>query len=927
MTKKIFFLDAYALIFRAYYAFIKNPRINSKGINTSAIFGFFNTLLDVIQKEKPTHLAVAFDSSAKTFRHDMFAAYKATRESTPEDIKQSIPYIKQILEALEVPIFETPGFEADDVIGTLAKKYAEKDYTIFMMTSDKDYCQLVDKNIYIYKPSRSGNDVEILGIPEVLKMFEIQHPKQVIDVLGLWGDSSDNIPGAPGIGEKTAKKLIREFGSIENLIEQADKLQGKIKETILNHKDQILLSKKLVTIFTEVPINIREQDIMLNKPDINKIIPLFEELEFKTLLRRFYEWGKGISLPNSKTQMISDTPDLFNQPLISENLISKHKTLKDINYNYKLIKTEWELKELALQLTTCKELSFDTETTSLDTIQPEIVGISFCTEPHKAYYINLPINKQDSEQWLSHLKPIFENKNILKIAQNLKFDYQVLRYYGITIEPPVFDTMIAHYLIEPEQSHNLDYLAKAYLNYSPISFEQLTGEKKSKQINLRLIDVQKLKDYCCEDSDVALQLKQALLPILQEKGLSNLFETVEMPLVQVLAEMELTGIKLNETVLKDLSQHILTLLQATEQEIYQLSGAVFNINSPRQLGEILFEKMALDPNAKKTKTQQYATGEEELQKYIDRHPIISKILEYRSLQKLLNTYTEALPKLIHPLSKKIHTSFSQVTTATGRLSSLNPNLQNIPIREERGREIRKAFIPSDKYHHIVSSDYSQIELRIMAHLSEDENMIADFNQNLDIHAATASRIFGVPVELVTREMRSKAKIANFGIIYGISPFGLSQRLNISRSEAKQLIDQYFIKYPGVQQYMQRQIAYAREHGFVETILKRRRYLPDINSRNAVVRGFAERNAINAPIQGSAADIIKMAMIEIHRQLKQKSYKTRLLLQVHDELVFETTSDELHTVMNLIKKSMETVYTLRVPLIVEIGYGKNWLEAH
>lgn len=525
------------------------------------------------------------------------------------------------------------------------------------------------------------------------------------------------------------------------------------------------------------------------------------------------------------------------------------------------------------------------------------------------------------------LKPIFENKNILKIAQNLKFDYQVLRYYGITIEPPVFDTMIAHYLIEPEQSHNLDYLAKAYLNYSPISFEQLTGEKKSKQINLRLIDVQKLKDYCCEDSDVALQLKQALLPILQEKGLSNLFETVEMPLVQVLAEMELTGIKLNETVLKDLSQHILTLLQATEQEIYQLSGAVFNINSPRQLGEILFEKMALDPNAKKTKTQQYATGEEELQKYIDRHPIISKILEYRSLQKLLNTYTEALPKLIHPLSKKIHTSFSQVTTATGRLSSLNPNLQNIPIREERGREIRKAFIPSDKYHHIVSSDYSQIELRIMAHLSEDENMIADFNQNLDIHAATASRIFGVPVELVTREMRSKAKIANFGIIYGISPFGLSQRLNISRSEAKQLIDQYFIKYPGVQQYMQRQIAYAREHGFVETILKRRRYLPDINSRNAVVRGFAERNAINAPIQGSAADIIKMAMIEIHRQLKQKSYKTRLLLQVHDELVFETTSDELHTVMNLIKKSMETVYTLRVPLIVEIGYGKNWLEAH
>ncbi|MCX7861716.1 MAG: DNA polymerase I [Bacteroidales bacterium] len=925
--KKIFFLDAYALIFRAYYAFIKNPRINSKGVNTSAIFGFFNTFLDVIQKENPTHLAVAFDSSAKTFRHDLFAAYKATREATPEDIRQSIPYIKQILEALEVPLFEIPGFEADDVIGTLAKKYAEKGFTVFMMTSDKDYCQLVDHNIFIYKPSRSGNDVEILGIPEVLKVFEVHHPKQVIDVLGLWGDSSDNIPGAPGIGEKTAKKLIKEYGSIENLIAQADKLQGKIKETIINHKDQILLSKKLVTIFTDVPLNIREQDIELNKPDINKIIPIFEELEFKTLLRRFYEWSKGINLPNSKTNQLETSPTLFDQVLIAENLISKHKTIHDTAHHYELIKSEKDVEKLAQSLLQCKEFSFDTETNSLDTIKPEIVGISFCHEPNHAFYITLPVNRQDTERWLSYLKPVFENENILKIAQNLKFDYQVLTHYGINIKPPIFDTMVAHYILEPEQSHNLDFLAKAFLNYSPISFEQLTGEKKTKQYNLRLLDINKLKDYCCEDSDIAFQLKQVLAPLLVEKNLWKLFELVEMPLVQVLADMELYGISIEETVLHSLSQVLIQQLQTIEQEIYQLSGAIFNINSPRQLGEILFEKLSIDANAKKTKTKQYATGEEELLKYIDKHPIISKILEYRTLQKLLNTYTEALPKLIHPTSKKLHTSFSQVTTATGRLSSQNPNLQNIPIREELGREIRKAFVPSEKYQYIISADYSQIELRIMAHLSNDENMINDFSHNMDIHAATASRIFNVSIEEVTKDMRRKAKIANFGIIYGISAFGLSQRLGIGRSEAKQLIDQYFSKYPKIQEYMQQQIAFAREHGFVETILKRRRYLPDINSRNATVRSFAERNAINAPIQGSAADIIKLAMVDIHKELKQRHLKTRMLLQVHDELVFETTNEELHEATTIIKNKMENVYSLKVPLSVEIGYGKNWFEAH
>ncbi len=925
--KKIFFLDAYALIFRAYYAFIKNPRINSKGTNTSAIFGFFNTFLDVIQKEKPGYLAVAFDSSAKTFRHDLFPAYKATREATPEDIKQSVPYVKAILEALEVPVFEVPGYEADDVIGTLAKRYAEKGYQVFMMTSDKDYCQLVDTNIFIYKPGRSGSEVEILGIPEVQKLFEVQHPLQVIDVLGLWGDSSDNIPGAPSIGEKTAKKLIREFGSIENLIAQADKLQGKIKETILQHKDQILLSKKLVTIETNMPLSIREQDIQLNKPDLSKVLPIFEELEFKTLTRRFYEWSKGIGLPNAKTEHISTQPDLFNSFELAENLISKHKTINDVEHQYMLIKTEEEAKQLAQQLMQVSAFSFDTETTSLDTIAPEIVGISFCSKPHEAYYINLPINKQEAIQWLSHFKPLFSSQSILKIAQNLKFDYQILKHYNINIALPYFDTMVAHYLLEPEQSHNMDYLAKAYLNYSPISIEQLIGEKKSKQLSMRLVDVQKVKDYCCEDSDVTFQLKEKLALLLDENQLTHLFYEVEMPLVQTLAEMELTGVQLYEPALKEQSQSLKEELQQLEQEIYQMAGAVFNINSPRQLGEILFNKLAIDPNAKKTKTQQYATGEEELLKYTDKHPIISKILEYRTLQKLLNTYVDALPKMVHPRTKKIHTSFSQVTTATGRLSSLNPNLQNIPIREERGREIRKAFVPSEKYQYIVSADYSQIELRIMAHLSQDTNMLEDFQNQVDIHTATASRIFNVQPEQVTREMRSKAKVANFGIIYGISAFGLAQRLNISRTEAKQLIDQYFLKYPQVHTYIQQQIAKARESGYVETILKRRRYLPDINSRNATVRGFAERNAINAPIQGSAADIIKIAMNNIFRELQTHKMSSRLLLQVHDELVFETTESELEQLKTLIKQQMENAYQLSVPLVVEIGYGKNWLEAH
>jgi DNA polymerase-1 len=927
IMKKIFLLDAYTLIFRAYYAFIKNPRINSKGVNTSAIFGFVNTLLDVIQRERPSHIAVSFDSSAKTFRHDIFPSYKATREATPEDIKNSVPYIREILKAMNIPIFEVPGYEADDVIGSLAKKFAEKGYEVFMMTSDKDYCQLVDKNVYIYKPGRSGSDVEILGVPEVLKLFEVSHPLQVIDVLGLWGDSSDNIPGAPGIGEKTAKKLIKEFGSIENLINQADRLQGKIKDTILSNKEQILLSKKLVTIQTNVPLTIDEERLELSKPDLNKIVEIFEELEFKALLRRFMEWSKGIYLPNSKTADL--TGDIFLEDTLhtGENLITTHKTIKDVKHEYILIKNESELLELSKKLLNCNEFSFDTETSSLDIIQPEIVGLSFCIEPNKAYYINFPLNRQETIKWLQYFKDVFENEKILKIAQNLKFDYQVLKNYGIEVKPPYFDTMVAHYLLEPEQQHNLDYLAKAYLKYSPIPIEQLIGEKKANQISIRLVEVEKVKDYCCEDSDVAFQLKQKLLPLLKENNLYDLYIQIEMPLIKVLAELELTGVQIDPKSLKEQSQFLVSEAKKIEEEIYSLSGLTFNINSPKQLGEVLFEKLAIDKNAKKTKSQQYATSEEELQKYINKHPIISKILEYRSVQKLLNTYTDVLPRLVNSKTKKIHTSFSQVTAATGRLSSLNPNLQNIPIRDERGREIRKAFIPSSGYDYILSADYSQIELRIMAHLSGDENITNDFLNHADIHTATASRIFNVPPENVDRFMRSKAKIANFGIIYGISAFGLAQRLNISRSDAKQLIDQYFNKYPKIKDYMKKQIEFAREHGYVETIFKRKRYLPDINSRNAVVRGFAERNAINTPIQGSAADIIKLAMNKIYDELIKNNLKTRMLLQVHDELLFETTEDELNIVIPLVKEIMENVVKLSVPLVVDVGYGKNWFEAH
>jgi DNA polymerase-1 len=926
--KKILLLDAYALIFRAYYAFIKNPRVNSKGVNTSAIFGFLNTLLDVVQKEKPTHLAIAFDSSAKTFRHDEFPAYKATRESTPEDIKASIPYIKNIVEALGIPMFEVPGFEADDVVGTLAKIFSKKNYTVYMMTPDKDYCQLVAHNVFIYKPGRSGGDVEILGIPEVQRKFEVQTPAQVIDVLGLWGDASDNIPGAPGIGEKTAKKLIKEFGSIEALLQQTDKLTGKIKESLIQHREQVLLSKKLVTIDTAVPLNIIEENLLLTPPDIEKLTPIFEELEFKSMLRRFYEWRDNFSKPSFHSEIDTTEPNLFNQNIPEKvTATSTFKTINDIPHHYTLLKTNEDIQKLIQSIKESKTFCFDTETASLDTVAPELVGISFGTEPYTAYYLPVSINAAEAKNQLLPFVEIFTDTTILKIAHNLKFDYQVLKGYGIDVAEPYFDTMIAHYLIEPEQRHKMDILSQSFLNYLPIPIEHLIGAQKSKQISMRLIDVEKVKEYCCEDSDVTMQLKEKFLPVLQENELMPLFENVEMPLIRVLANMELTGVKLDEKILLEQSNVMVNDLQTIEQEVYSLAGATFNLNSPRQLGDILFDKLKIDSNAKKTKTKQYATGEEELQKYVDRHPIVPKILEYRTLQKLLTTYIDSLPKLIHPKTRRIHTSFSQAVTATGRLSSLNPNLQNIPIREERGREIRKAFIPSEKFDYIVSADYSQIELRILAHLCEDEHLIEAFQQNQDVHTATAARIFNVTPENVTRDMRSRAKVANFGIIYGISAFGLAQRLHINRTEAKSLIDQYFETYPGVVEYIKKQVDFAREKGYVETIMKRRRYLPDINSHNATVRSFAERNAINAPIQGSSADIIKLAMNHIFNEIQKNKLQTRMLLQVHDELVFETTQAELEQVKSIIKQCMENVVPLKVPLLVETGVGKSWFEAH
>jgi DNA polymerase-1 len=925
--KRLFLLDAYALIFRAYYAFIKNPRVTSKGINTSAIFGFVLTLEEVLNKQKPTHIAVVFDHPSPTFRHEMYENYKANRNETPEDIRSAIPYIKQILEAYNIPVFDCPGFEADDIIGTLSKIATEKGFSTYMMTPDKDYAQLVSDNVFILKPSRSGNESVLWGVEDIKREFCVDRPEQVIDVLALMGDSSDNIPGAPGIGPKTAMKLISEFGSVENLLENTDKVKGKCREILEENREQIEFSKKLVKIELNVPMKFDEDILKLHDPDALKLKTLFDELEFKNLASRVLGTEKK-EKPSGQLLFPPDKDKLQGSLFSEEETIppSELRTIETVEHDYRLIQDIEEIKEFSKLLQTLPCFCFDTETTSVNPLDCELIALSFSWEKNKGYLVHFPEKEEQIREILEIIRPAFENSETLKVGQNMKYDIQVLGNYGIKVNGPVFDTMIAHYLLEPDMRHNMNLLSELYLAYSPVHIESLIGEKGPGQKNMRCVPVEKLKEYSVEDSDVTWQLKDLFLPKIESQGLLNLSREIEMPLISVLAEMERTGVKLSEEDLKAITGNLRDDIIVLEKEIYYLAGEEFNISSPKQLGDILFLKLKLDEKAKMTKTKQFVTNEEILQRLVKKHPIIDRVLEYRGLKKLLSTYVEALPLLIDKRTGRIHTCFNQAVAATGRLSSNNPNLQNIPVRDERGREIRKAFVPEEG-HIFLSVDYSQIELRLMAHLSKDESMIEDFLSGNDIHAATAAKIFGVPVGEVTREMRSRAKTANFGIIYGISSFGLSERLTIGRKEAKDLIDGYFNSYPGVKLYMDESIRAARELGYVKTMFGRRRYLRDIHSRNQVVRGNAERNAINAPIQGSAADIIKIAMVSIFRRLNAENFRSRMILQVHDELIFEAELSELERLKEMVLYEMSHATKLDVPLEVSWGTGKNWYEAH
>jgi DNA polymerase I len=920
--KKLFLLDAYALIFRAYYAFINRPIMNSKGLNTSAIFGFVSSLDEVLRKEKPTHIAVAFDPPSPTFRHHMYNAYKANRLETPEDIKLAVPYIKKILQAYNIAILEVEGYEADDVIGTVSKTAHADGFTVFMMTPDKDYAQLVSDGIYMFKPRHSGNDNEIWGPAEVKKNFEVDRPEQVIDILALWGDAADNIPGAPGIGEKTSKKLIAEFGSIENLLANSARLKGKQKESIEQNSEQIKLSKELATIDIHVPVNLKVDELKVKEPNKELLKIIFNELEFKTLAKRII--GEDVVNQSHTQGSLFDLPVV---PIKSEETAEQtYKTFNPENVNYILIDNEISLNNLLEQLNKQTAFCFDTETTGLKVLEDSIVGLSVCFKEKEAYYIPFTLNYNASINTLAKFSKVFENENIIKIGHNLKFDCQVLNKYGIRVNGEFFDTMVAHYLLQPERKHKLDTLTEELLGYKMISIEELIGKKGVDQLNMSQIDINVVKDYASEDADFTFRLYNLLKKEIQDKDLNRLASEIEMPLIKVLTDVELAGFNIDTEALQDYEVELGNEISKIEQEIYSLAGENFNIASPKQLGVILFEKLKISSDTKMTKTKQYSTGEEILVRLKNEHPIINQILDYRTLTKLQSTYVSVLPKLIDKNSGRIHTSFNQTIAATGRLSSINPNLQNIPIRDDRGREIRKSFIPKGKDNILLSADYSQIELRLMAHMSGDPDMIDAFSKGEDIHRSTAAKIYKIRNDDVTREMRSKAKTANFGIIYGISAFGLSQRLNIPRSEAKELIDNYFINFPMVRQYMDKCIEEAKLKGYVSTLFGRRRYLPDINSSNSLVRGVAERNAINSPLQGSAADIIKLAMIRIHEKIKF-NFKTQMILQVHDELVFDVLFTELETIEELVKFEMENVVKLSVPLEVEIGIGKNWLEAH
>jgi DNA polymerase I len=915
MKPRIFLFDAYALIFRAYYAFINRPMINSKGNNTSAVYGFTSALLDILKKENPEYLAVAFDPPAKTFRNDLFPAYKANRLATPEEIKKAVPWIKDILSAFHIPVIEIIGYEADDVIGTLARLADTAGLKAFMVTPDKDYTQLVGENVVIYRPSKLGKGYEVLGIEEVKSLFGIQEPRQVIDILALWGDASDNIPGAPGIGEKTAKELISKYGSLDQVLEHIAELKPRQQESLTINRQQVLLSQKLATICTEVPVSLDLEHLKRNSWDDRKLRSLFTELEFRSFITMLSDM--------KKTPVQGSLFDVSSEAAPEVNLMHTAGTVEHV---YRLILEEHQLDELIVRLSGQKEFCFDTETTGLDTRKTNLVGMSFSFQEHEAYYIPFSSDLKEVSAVLDKLRPVFANPSIKKIGQNLKFDIQVLMRYGLGVEGELFDTMIAHYLIQPDLSHNMNYLAEIYLNYKPIAIEELIGEKGTGQKGMKDVEIDLIKEYAAEDADITWQLYLVLKKELERLGLSHLAGKIEMPLVKVLAELEFAGFKISVESLKNYGVVLREDIAVCEKTIFDMAGMSFNINSPKQLGEVLFERMKISDGAQKTKTKQYSTGEEVLTKLLDKHPIIHLILDFRAMQKLLNTYVDSLPGLIDPDTGKIHTSFDQAWVSTGRLSSKNPNLQNIPIRDTRGKEIRKAFIPSDDHHILLSADYSQIELRLMAHLSEDIHMIEAFCNQEDIHTATAAKIFKIPESEVTQAMRSSAKTANFGIIYGISAFGLSQRLNISRGEAADLIKGYFDSYPMVKIYMDKAIQMAKERGYVETLLGRRRFLPDIHSVNAIVRGVAERNAINAPIQGSAADIIKQAMVNIQNRLRNK-YKTVMILQVHDELIFDVVLEELEEIRLLVQYEMEHAITLKVPLIVDIGTGNNWLEAH
>ena len=931
--KILFLLDAYALIFRAYYAFIRAQMINSRGLNTSAIFGFTATLEEILRTETPTHIGVVFDPPGPTFRHEMFPEYKANREATPEEIKLSVPWIKKVLEAFNIPILEIPGYEADDVIGTLASRAAGQGFKVYMMTPDKDYAQLVNENIFMYKPRRSGNLAEIMGPKEISELFKVEEPKQVIDVLALWGDSSDNVPGAPGIGEKTSKKLIAQYKSLENLFAHADELKGKIKESIQQNRERIVLAKDLVTIRLDVPVEFNETELRYGGAKREELVKLFQELEFKTLAERILKdldpagEGNDASPETEAGRNTDEQGNLFQESAQAMTPYDHLKTLNDVEHSYVCINSTEQAQELAGSLSKLKAFCFDTETTDINAIDAELVGMSFSWESHKAWYVSFPEQRDKAGKLLELFRPALENPDALKVGQNLKYDIQVLQNYGVRVNGPLFDTMISHYLLQPEQRHGLDALAEAYLGYRNIPTEDLIGKKGGIQGNMRDAPLEKICDYACEDADITWQLYGILSARIRDVNLLELAEKIEFPLVPVLCSMEEAGIRLDSGVLEKYAVTLKKELVELRDDIYKLAGEEFNISSPKQLGEILFEKLKISSDAKKTKTKQYSTSEDVLTRLADRHPIVNKVLEYRTITKLLSTYVEALPKMVNSRTGFIHTSYNQAVAATGRLSSNNPNLQNIPIREAKGREIRKAFVPREKDFILLSADYSQIELRLMAHMSGDPLMIEAFQQGEDIHVSTASKIFNCPAEKVTRDQRSQAKTANFGIIYGISAFGLAQRMQLSRKEAKELIDNYFSTYSRVRQYMNECIAYARETGYVETMFGRRRYLRDINSRNAVVRGFAERNAINAPIQGSAADIIKIAMIRIRSNLENTGSRSKMILQVHDELVFDVYRPELDRLREMVVHEMETAHKLSVPLIVDYGTGTNWLEAH